>query len=233
VPEEVLKTANALLVALTVASQTFALVAMSAPPNSDGPQIKELSTREASAATCGNSIATQAPATTWQRMPPPQGDAAIAYFLEPGTWMGLTRIYATSQILKHRKRSFLPWMTPQIVALFPFSHSPEAPANRRPLFYVNHNDTAADISGTISPDVHLIRLIPGSKNRELETTSGSSVFDFSPRYPSRPDISLEITNLSDSIFTLRPREDLANGEYLIVFGPVAGNGWEFEINCLR
>jgi hypothetical protein len=44
---------------------------------------------------------------------------------------------------------------------------------------------------------------------------------------------LKVSPLSNAIFTIQPEQPLVDGEYLIVFGPVAANGFEFEINCRR
>jgi hypothetical protein len=35
------------------------------------------------------------------------------------------------------------------------------------------------------------------------------------------------------VFTIQPQQPLADGEYIIVFGPVAASGFEFGIHCLR
>jgi hypothetical protein len=125
----------------------------------------------------------------------------------------------------------IPWMTPEIITVFPFAHALQAPASREPVFYVDHSDTAAHLADTGPQEIHLVHLRLSGKDRELATTSGGSVFNFRPGFSSL-EIPLRVTPLSDTVFTIQPKESLADGEYLIVLGPVAASGFEFEINCL-
>jgi hypothetical protein len=180
---------------------------------------------------CTNPVSA-VPTSEWRTITPPKEDVEVVY-VAPIGWVGLNHIYATHQILTHRKRSLIPWMMPQIVTVFPFTHALEAPANRRPLFYVDHSDTAAHIADLSPHEVHLVHLRPRGKVRELEVTSGASAFNFVPGFSSHLEMPLKVNALSDTVFTIQPEQQLADGEYMIVFGPIAAGGFEFEINCLR
>lgn len=184
-----------------------------------------------SASNCTSPVAA-VPTSDWRTITPPKDDVEVTYSTPHG-WVGLNHIYATHQALTHRKRSWIPWMMPQVITIFPFGHALEAPENRAPVFYVDHSETAAHIADTGTHEVHLARLISRGKERELRATSGASVFNFDPGFSSRLEIPLKVSALSNAIFTIQPEQPLVDGEYLIVFGPVAANGFEFEINCHR
>jgi hypothetical protein len=183
------------------------------------------------ASNCMNSV-TAVATTEWHTITPPKEEVEVVY-VAPIGWVGLNHIYATHQLLKHRRRSFIPWMMPQVVTVFPFSRALEAPANRSPLFYVDHSDTAAHIADLSPHEVHLVRLKSGGKDREFAATTGSSVLTFDAGFSSRSEIPLSVNALSNTVFTIQPEHPLSDGEYMIVFGPVAASGFEFEINCLR
>jgi hypothetical protein len=154
-------------------------------------------------------------------------------YATPMGWVGLNHIYASRQALTHKKRVFIPWLMPQIDTIFPFTHALEEPANEMPLFYVDHLATAAYLSDSGAREIHLLRLKSLGKERELETTSGASVFHFAPGFSSRSIIPSKINILSNTVLTIQPERKLPDGEYLIVLGPVASNGFEFQINCLQ
>jgi hypothetical protein len=181
------------------------------------------------ASTCANSDSAVA-TSAWRSITPPKEDVEVVY-LSPSGWVGLNHIYAGRQVLTHRRRRLVPWMVPQITTIFPFSHALESPANEMPLFYVDHLDTAAYLSDSDARAIHLLRLRAVGKERELEATSGASVFNFKPGFSSHSVIPLRVNILSNTVFTIQPEQRLPDGEYLIVLGPVASSGFEFQISC--
>jgi hypothetical protein len=183
------------------------------------------------ASNCMNPV-TAVATTDWRTITPPKEEVEVVY-VAPIGWVGLNHIYSTRQVLKHRRRSLIPWMMPQVVTVFPFTHALQAPANRSPVFYVDHSDTAAHIADLSPHEVHLVQLKSASKDREFAATTGSSVFTFDAGFSSRSEIPLRVNALSNTVFTIQPEHLLTDGEYMIVFGPVAASGFEFEINCLR
>jgi hypothetical protein len=181
--------------------------------------------------TCANSVSAVA-TSAWPSITPPKEDVEVVY-ASPSGWVGLNHIYASRQALTHKRRGFIPWLMPQINTVFPFTHALEAPANEMPLFYVDHLVTAAYLSDFSARGIHLLRLKSLEKERELEATSGVSVFGFAPGFSSRSVIPSKINMLSNTVLTIQPERQLPDGEYLIVLGPVASNGFEFQINCLQ
>jgi hypothetical protein len=121
---------------------------------------------------------------------------------------------------------------PQIKTVFPFAHALQTPANMRPVFYVDHSDTAPHLADTGRHEIHLVRLRSRGNDRELDETSGAYAFHFHAGFSSM-EIPLKVTLLSDAVFTVQPERDLADGEYLIVLGPVAAGGFEFKTSCLQ
>ena len=170
--------------------------------------------------------------STWSSITSPKESVAVVY-ASPSGWVGLNRIYANRQAITHRRRSFIPWMMPQVNAIFAFTHALQSPANELPLFYVDHLDTAAYLNGDEAREIHLLRLKSVGNERELETTSGASVFNFAPTFSAHSVIPLKVDVLSNSILAIQPGRQLPDGQYLIVIGPVASNGFEFQINCLH
>ena len=182
------------------------------------------------AANCMNS-AEATPTSAWSTITAPKEDVEVVYVAATG-WVGLNRIYAKQQILKNNRRILIPWVMPKITTIFPFAHALQAPANGRPLFYVNHSETAAHLADTGSRQIHLVRLRSSGKDRELAATSGAYAFHFHTGFSSL-EIPLKVTPLSDAVFAIQPERSLADGEYLIVLGPVASGGFEFETSCLQ
>ena len=136
------------------------------------------------AANCTNPV-TAVPTTAWQTITPPREEVEVVYDAPVG-WVGLNHIYAANQVLKHRRRSFIPWMMPQVFTVFPFSHALEAPQNRSPMFYVDHSDTAAHIADLSAHEVHLVRPF---------TVSPRAAFASSPATRrSRSGVSAPIAN---------------------------------------
>jgi hypothetical protein len=173
----------------------------------------------------------QVSASTWGAIPPPPGDMIVGFYENDTAMVGLNHVYADSEKLTHRWRSFIPWMSPGIVSIFPGSEAIQTVPSRTPLFYVGHN--AAWVSAT-EPNaqwVHLVRADTKHNSRVVQITSGSSVLSFHPGFAAREEIPLKFHLLSETIYTIQPEKPLGNGEYLVIFGPSALSGFEFKIAC--
>ncbi len=170
-------------------------------------------------------------AAAWGQIPPPSGGITVAFFDDPTVWVGLNHVYADSQKLTHRWRSFVPWMSPGIVSVFPFARAIQSPASRMPIFYVGHTAAALDASQPDAQRVHLVRATTTGNAREVQTTSGWSSFSFHPGFTAREEIPLKFQVLSGAVYTIQPERPLENGEYLVIFGPSALSGFEFQIEC--
>jgi hypothetical protein len=171
------------------------------------------------------------PAQVWSQIPPPPGGIAVAFYDDSTVFVGLNRIYANSQHLTHRWRHFVPWMSPDIVSVFPFRKAIQSPASRMPLLYVSHTAIALDASQPDARSVHLVRAAPEQNTRVVQTTAGSSAFSFHPGFTAREEIPLKFQILSSAVYTIQPERPLDDGQYLVVFGPSALSGFEFQIAC--
>jgi len=170
-------------------------------------------------------------AAIWGQIAPPPGGIAVAFYDEAASFVGLNHVYARSQNLTHRWRSFIPWMSPGLVSVFPFGRAIQSPASRRPLLYVSHTEAALDASQPDAQSVHLVRAATKQNTRMVQITSGSSAFTFSPGFTAREAIPLRFHALSGAVYTIQPEKPLDDGEYLVVFGPSALSGFEFQIAC--
>ena len=173
----------------------------------------------------------QVPAAIWSQTIPPPGGVTVAFYDDAASFVGLNHIYARSQNLTHRWRRFIPWMSSDIVSIFPFSRAVQSPASRMPLFYVSHTVVALDASQPDAQSVHIVRAATKQNTRVVQTTSGWSTFSFHPGFAAREEIPLKFDVLSSAVYTIRPETTLDDGEYLVVFGPSALSAFEFQIAC--
>lgn len=170
-------------------------------------------------------------AAVWGRIPPPRGGIIVAFYDHAAGFVGLNHVYADSQKLTHRWRSFIPWMSSGIVSVFPSRRALQSPASRMPLFYVGHIAAALDASEPNAQRVHLLRADTKQKTRVIQITSGWSAFSFHPGFTAREEIPLRFHVLSSIVYTIQPERPLDNGEYLVTFGTSAQSGFEFQIAC--
>jgi hypothetical protein len=173
----------------------------------------------------------QVPAAVWGQITPPPGGATVAFYDNAASFVGLNHIYAHSQKLSHRWRSFIPWMSPGIVTVFPFSRAVQSPASHMPLFYVSHTVVALDASQPDAQSVHLVRATTERNTRVVQVASGRSAFTLRPGFAAREEIPLKFQVLSNTVYTIRPEKPLDDGEYFVIFGPSALSGFEFRIEC--
>jgi len=173
----------------------------------------------------------QVSAAVWSQINPPPSGITVAFYGDAGSFVGLNHIYARSQNLTHRWRSFIPWMSSAIVSVFPFSRAIQSPASRMPLFYVSHSAAALDASEPDAQRVHLVRADTKHNSRLVQITSGWSAFSFHPGFTAREEIPLRFHVLSNAVYTIQPERPLDNGEYLVIFGPSALSEFEFQIAC--
>jgi hypothetical protein len=173
----------------------------------------------------------QVSAAVWGQISPPLGGITVAFYDDAASFVGLNHVYADSQNLTHRWRSFIPWMSSGIVSVFPFSRAIQSPPSRMPLFYVSRTAAALDASQPDAQRVHLVRAATKHNSRVVQITSGWSAFSFHPGFSARDEIPLRFHVLSSAVYTIQPERPLDNGEYLVVFGPSALGGFEFQIAC--
>ena len=173
----------------------------------------------------------QVSAAVWSKIPPPQGGITVSFYDDATVFVGLNHVYADSQNLTHRWRSFVPWMSSDIVSVFPFRRAIQSPASRMPLFYVGHTAAALDASKPEAHWVHLVRADTKHNTRVVQITSGWSTLSFHPGFSVRQEIPLKFHVLSSAIYTIQPERPLEDGEYFVIFGPSALSGFDFQIAC--
>ena len=189
--------------------------------------VSQLSAEDKSCKTQSDQISGSA----WGQLPPPPGDMIVAFYENCTVMVGLNHVYAESEKLTRRWRSFIPWMSSDIVSIFPFSRAVQSPACRIPLFYVSHTAAALDASEPDAQWVHLVRAATKHNARVVQITSGWSAFSFHPGFTAHEEIPLKFHILSDNVYTIQPERPLDDGEYLVIFGPSALSGFEFQIAC--
>lgn len=173
----------------------------------------------------------QVSASTWGQIPPAPGDMIVGFYEDCTVMVGLNHVYAESEKLTHRWRSFIPWMSSDIVSVFPSGNAIQSPASRTPLFYVGHIAAWLSVSDPDARWVHLVRADTKHNARVVQITSGWSAFNFRAGFTAREEIPLKFHVLSDNVYTIQPERPLDDGEYLVIFGPSAVSGFEFQIAC--
>jgi hypothetical protein len=167
----------------------------------------------------------------WSQMSPSRDGVTVAYYDDATVWVGLNHTYAVSERLTHGWRRFIPWMSSSIVSVFPFGSALQSPATRMPLFYVSHTAAAINASEPDARSVHLVQADTKHNTRSVQVTSGWSVFGLHPGFPTSEEIPLEFHVLSSAVYTIQPERALDDGQYLVIFGPSALSGFEFQIAC--
>ena len=174
----------------------------------------------------------QVSAAVWGQIIPPPGGIAVAFYDDAASFVGLNHVYADSQNLTHRWRSFIPWTCRRALSAFSFRQSDSISGQCAfPLFYVSHTTAALDASEPDAQRVHLVRAATKQDTRRVQITSGWSAFTFHPGFTAREEIPLRFHVLSSAVYTIQPEKPLDDGEYLVIFGPSAPSGFEFQIAC--
>jgi len=130
---------------------------------------------------------------------------------------------------KHMGKMFVPGLTPQMVWTYRGAEAPFRTTELRPVFYVKRPAVMSGIAGQSYRDVVIVRFDKKKDHRELQTTSGGNMFTFKAGISKEKLPDIETVKLSDSVFKITPKQDLAAGEYLIAFG-MAASGYDFGID---
>lgn len=151
------------------------------------------------------------------------------YYKTAQGWQKLEPVSMAGGGLKHAGKMFVPGLTPQMVWTFRDAESPAQIADRRPTFCVKELPALANIAGRSGRDLLIVRLDKKKDHRELQTTSGGSMFTFKAGLSKdrMPDITRE--TIADGIFMLTPNEDLKPGEYMVTFSALGTSGYDFGI----
>ena len=151
------------------------------------------------------------------------------YYKSPEGWKQLQSISMAGGGAKHMGKMFVPGLTPQIVWLYRGAEAPIQISERRPTFYVKELPAIATIAGRSERDLVIVRFDKKKDHRELQTTSGGSMFTFKAGLSKDRLPELTTKTVSDGIFMVRPTGDLKPGEYLLTFSAMGTGGYDFGI----
>jgi hypothetical protein len=179
----------------------------------------------------GNAPAGQAPAA------PATNRVAGIENLEPGVyyrgakdWVRLEQITMAGGGIKHMGKMFVPGLTPQMVWMFRGAEAPVRISEPRPTFYIKQPPYIANVPGHSEHDLVLVRLDRKKDHRELQTTSGGSALTFKAGFSKERTPEILVTHVSESVFTVIPKADLAPNEYFLTFGSGGVSGYDFGID---
>jgi hypothetical protein len=89
-----------------------------------------------------------------------------------------------------------------------------------------------NVPGHSERDIVLVRFDKKKDHRELQMTSGASVFTFKAGFSKEKTPDIVVNRISESVFTITPQQDLAPGEYLLTFG-LGASGFDFGITVVQ
>lgn len=163
---------------------------------------------------------------------------AGVYYKGPKGWVKLSQATMAGGGTKHMGKMFVPGLTPQFVWTFRGSGAPVQIAELRPTFFVKQSPFVAGAHVLSGPEysppqpernVVIVRFDKKKDHRELQTTSGSSMFTFKSGFSKERTPDITVTRISESVFSVAPAQDLSFGEYLLTFGGLGYSGYDFGI----
>jgi|ERR1035438_3606948 hypothetical protein len=168
--------------------------------------------------------------TDWQSIKPSHFPVEVMFSNTAG-WIGVDRIFGTGEHLQARWRSVLPFLVPTMVQSFEGSKTLTPVHNPSPVFYLHATEIASFFPPFDADKVRLLRLKVRHDHRELPVSKGITKFTFAAGSPSRFLVPIAMRRLSQTLMELKPRSQLAPGQYLIAIGNQENEGFEFEISC--
>ena len=131
--------------------------------------------------------------------------------------------------LKHVGKMFVPGLTPQMVYTFRGAHAPLQIIDTRPVFYIKQLVQMANIPGQSAQDVVIVRLDVKKKSREVQVSNGGSMFTFKSGFSKESTPAITASPISDTVFSVVPKNDLKPGEYMVTFNGFGISGYDFGI----
>lgn len=125
-------------------------------------------------------------------------------------------------------KMFVPGLTPQMVFTFRGAEAPVQIQEPRPVFYFKQSPYMVNVPGRSERDIVLVRFDRKKDHRELQMTSGGSMFNFKAGFSKEKTPDIFVNRISESVFTVMPQQDLPPGEYLLTFG-LGASGFDFGI----
>ena len=155
-----------------------------------------------------------------------------AYVKSGDQWVKLEPTVSSGGGAKHVAKMFVPGLTPQIVWTFRKAEASVQLSQTKPQFYIRRSPNLPDIPGQMPRDFVIVRFDKKKDHRELQASSGGNALTFKAGLSQDrlPDVVVE--PVSEGLFVLSPKADLAPGEYLITQG-MGNSGMDFGISSLK
>lgn len=150
------------------------------------------------------------------------------YYKSPGGWVKMEPQMMTGGGATHMGKMFVPGLTPQMVFTFRGGEAPVQTNERKPIFYVKQSPYMTNIPGRSDRDIVLVRFAKKKDHRELQMTSGGSMFNFKAGFSKEKAPDIVVTRISESVFTVTPKDNLPPGEYMLTYG-LGSSGFDFGI----
>ncbi len=130
--------------------------------------------------------------------------------------------------LKKVGKLFVPGLTPQMVWTFRDAQAPVQLKDGNPLFCYKLVEVPPGTPfAPSSRDIVIALFYEKKDHRELQTTSGSTVFTFKSGLSKERTVELTITDISSTLSLISPKEPLRPGEYLLAGTSLAISGYDF------
>jgi hypothetical protein len=155
--------------------------------------------------------------------------------LQPGTyywtgsaWQPMEQINMSGGGIKHAAKMFVPGLTPQMVWTFRDARAPVQLADEAPMFCVKAMELPAGIPSPYSArDLVIARFDEKKDHRELQTTSGASMFTFKSGLSKERVVETSMVEVTPRLHLITIKVSLAPGEYLLAGNSTAISGFDF------
>jgi hypothetical protein len=157
--------------------------------------------------------------------PPGEG----VYYKGPNGWIKLEVLTQSGGGMKKMGKLFVPGLTPHIVWTFRGGTAPIKISERRPTFYIKQSTYLADVPGQTSRDVVIVKFDKKKDRRELQATSGGSMFTLKSGFSKDRTPEIQIAQVGAGVFSVTPEKELPEGEYFLTFGFSGFTGYDFAV----
>jgi hypothetical protein len=157
--------------------------------------------------------------------PPGEG----VYYKGANGWIKLQVLTQSGGGMKKMGKLFVPGLTPHIVWTFRGGSAPIKISERRPTFYIKQSTYLAEVPGQTSRDVVIVKFDKKKDRRELQTTSGSSMFTLKAGFSKERTPEIQIAQVGAGVFSVTPAKELPEGEYFLTFGFGGFTGYDFAV----
>jgi hypothetical protein len=157
--------------------------------------------------------------------PPGEG----VYYKGPNGWIKLQVLTQSGGGMKKMGKVFVPGLTPHIVWTFRGGTAPIKISERRPTFYIKQSTYLADVPGQTSRDVVIVKFDKKKDRRELQATSGGSMFTLKSGFSKERTPDIQINWVGAGVFSVTPEKELPDGEYFLTFGFGGFTGHDFAV----